>query len=108
MKYTFFFCLLFFFSDSFFSQKISFVAYSTTEGLPQSQVTAITQDSDGYLWVGTLGGLAKFNGKDFISYSSESGLLNNRISFLTMIDGVLWIGHQGGVSCFNNKTFTTV
>ena len=73
------------FSFQCFSQKYSFVSYSTTEGLPQSQVTSIVQDADGYLWVGTLGGLAKFNGKDFVTYSSQSGLLNNRIQLIIIV-----------------------
>ena len=87
------------------SQKVSFVEYSTSEGMPQSQVTAITQDSDGYLWIGTLGGLARFNGKNFVTFSSESGLLNNRISFLTLIEDEIWIGHEGGVTLYNGSAF---
>lgn len=84
------------------SQKYSFVSYSTEQGLPQSQVTAINQDSDGYLWVGTLGGVAKFGGGKFITYSSDEGLLNNRISSLEFIDNTLWIGHDGGISYIKN------
>lgn len=105
MKFVFCFLFLFFSFSQAIGQKYSFVSYNTTNGLPQSQVTSLTQDSDGYLWVGTLGGLAKFNGKDFVTYSTEEGLLNNRISFLTIIDNNLWIGHEGGVSCFNKSTF---
>ena len=86
-----------------FSQKYSFVAYSTEEGLPQSQVTAIGQGNDGYLWVGTLGGLAKFNGKEFITFSSHDGLWNNRIHFISSIDDVLWVGHDGGISLIDKK-----
>lgn len=95
------FCVL---SGSAFAQRYSFLTYNTEQGLPQSQVTSITQDDFGYLWVGTLGGLSKFNGKDFTSYSTEDGLLNNRITFLTFIDGELWIGHEGGVSRMGNKS----
>lgn len=85
------------------SQKYSFVAYSTEEGLPQSQVTAIGQGNDGYLWVGTLGGLAQFNGKEFITFSSHDGLWNNRVHFISTIDDVLWVGHDGGISLIENK-----
>lgn len=88
-----------------FAQKYSFIPYSTSEGLPQSQVSSLIQDDKGYLWVGTLGGLAKFNGGEFITYSSENGLLNNRISFLTIIDKKLWVGHEGGVSCLEGDKF---
>ena len=85
------------------SQKYSFVAYSTEEGLPQSQVTAIGQGNEGYLWVGTLGGLAQFNGKEFITFSSHDGLWNNRVHFISSIDDVLWVGHDGGISLIKNK-----
>lgn len=80
------------------AQRYSFLAYNSAQGLPQSQVRAIAQDQDGYLWVGTLGGLAKFNGKDFHTISTDNGLLNNRISFLCLIDNAIWVGHEGGVS----------
>ena len=63
-----------------FAQRYSFVQYSTEEGLPQSQVTSICQDDKGYLWVSTLGGLAKFNGDNFSTYSTGNGLLNNRVT----------------------------
>lgn len=99
---------LFFFLLSFLNgtaQNYSFISYSTSQGLPQSQVTSIVQDEEGYLWVGTLGGLARFNGQDFITYSSETGLLNNRISFLTFIDGDLWIGHEGGITSYTKSNF---
>jgi ligand-binding sensor domain-containing protein/two-component sensor histidine kinase len=89
--------------NALFGQKYLFTAYNAAEGLPQSQVTSITQDDDGYLWVGTLGGLARFNGSDFENFSTESGLLNNRITFLTVIKGALWIGHEGGVTRFENN-----
>lgn len=81
-----------------FSQRYSFLTYSTAEGLPQSQVTSITQDKQGYLWVGTLGGLAKFNGKTFTSYTTKDGLHNNKITFLNQSNNELLIGHEGGIS----------
>ncbi|MCR9171798.1 MAG: histidine kinase [bacterium] len=80
------------------SQKYSFVTYSTEEGLPQSQVNAIAQDKEGYLWIGTIGGLTRFNGEDFVPYTAREGLLNNRITSLVFIDNTLWVGHDGGIS----------
>ena len=92
------FLLFVVFSFAGFSQRYTFLTYSTAQGLPQSQVTSIAQDDRGYLWVGTLGGLSKFNGKDFETFTTDDGLLNNRITFITFIHGDLWIGHEGGVS----------
>lgn len=85
------------------AQKFSFLEFSNNVGLPQSQVLAITQDKEGYLWVGTLGGLAKFNGKKFTTFPLEQGLLNNRISCLAANGNEIWVGHQGGVSSIQGQ-----
>lgn len=85
------------------AQKYSFLSFSNNLGLPQSQVQAIAQDHEGYLWVGTLGGLAKFNGKRFSNFLLEQGLLNNRVSSLKVIGKQIWVGHQGGVSLIEGK-----
>lgn len=96
-------------STSFvFGQKYSFVTFSTEQGLPQSQVTAISQDDLGYLWVGTLGGLAKFNGNEFTTFSSNDGLLNNRVTTLNFFDQTLWVGHDGGISFIHNNEISNV
>ena len=42
-------------------------AWQTDDGLPQNSVYAITQTSDGYLWVGTREGLARFDGVRFVA-----------------------------------------
>lgn len=98
IRIVFTFCFFIFLIGSAWSQRYSFLSYNTAQGLPQSQVRSIAQDKDGYLWIGTLGGLAKFNGKDFHSYSTENGLLNYRVTFISFIDNILWIGHEGGIS----------
>ncbi|MEX2484810.1 MAG: two-component regulator propeller domain-containing protein [Brumimicrobium sp.] len=97
MKVTLAFLSLFVLSTSF-SQRYSFINYSTSEGLPQSQVNTIVQDSEGYLWLGTFGGLAKFDGNKFESFGKSDGLLNNRITHLEIIENELIVGHDKGVS----------
>lgn len=89
-------------SGSTIAQNYSFISYSNAQGLPQSQVQCITQDENGYLWVGTPGGLAIFNGKSFFPFPVENGLLNNRISSLQTIHTDIWVGHQGGISRIKN------
>lgn len=101
MKHLTLLALLLWFGTAF-GQSYSFLSYTTSDGLPQSQVQCIAQDNNGYLWVGTLGGLAKFNGKKFINYSVNDGLLNNRITTISMIGQKIWIGHEGGVSMIEN------
>lgn len=88
-----------------FSQSYSFTNYSIAEGLAQTQIKAITEDQNGYLWVGTLGGLSRFNGSSFYNFSTEDGLLNNRITALFPRGNELWIGHQGGISLYKGRKF---
>lgn len=80
------------------SQRFSFIQYNTNRGLPQSQVTSITQDNAGYLWVGTYGGLAKFDGTNFTKFGTSNGLLNNRITKISFINNELYIGHPQGIT----------
>jgi ligand-binding sensor domain-containing protein len=43
------------------------------EGLPEDTVQAMQQTPDGYLWIGTTGGLARFDGTRFLTYRRSSG-----------------------------------
>lgn len=88
------------------SQKYSFINYSIENGLPQSQVSSFTQDQNGYLWIGTMGGLAKFNGQSFFTFSTRNGILNNRISSLNYCHDSILIGHEGGFSIGKNDLFS--
>ena len=76
--------------------------WETADGLPQSTVTSITQTRDGYLWVGTLNGLACFDGNRFQIFDSLNmpGLRSNHITaLLADPEGGLWIGTaEGGAS----------
>jgi signal transduction histidine kinase/ligand-binding sensor domain-containing protein len=69
------------------------------DGLPQEFVQAITQTSDGYLWIGSLGGLVRFDGVRFTVFdpSNAPGLKDARIVALCPgRDGALWIGTAAG------------
>lgn len=97
------------FCSPLLAQKFSFIQYNTSKGLPQSQVNTITQDESGYIWVGTFGGLARFDGQNFKNYGRNNGLLNNRITKLEVIHGRLYIGHQQGISIKNSdNSFTSI
>jgi ligand-binding sensor domain-containing protein/signal transduction histidine kinase len=69
------------------------------DGLPQSRIQSLVQTPDGYLWVGTSGGLARFDGVRFTVFnrSNTPALLDDSILALcTGRDGSLWIGTEGG------------
>src|SRR5688572_5037182 len=68
--------------------------WQTDEGLPQNSVFAIAQTTDGYLWVGTHEGLARFDGVRFtvVEEPSAPELKQGWITaLLTASDGSLWI-----------------
>lgn len=73
--------------------------WHSDEGLPDNLVQAITQTRDGYLWVGTREGLARFDGDQFTIYNSKNTaqLKNSSITALCSDhNGTLWIGTDGG------------
>lgn len=74
-------------------------AWSTEEGLPQSSVHSIVQTADGYLWMATEGGLARFDGATFQTFdrSSQPAFTSNDVCCLATSGDVLWIGTADGV-----------
>jgi ligand-binding sensor domain-containing protein/signal transduction histidine kinase len=74
-------------------------SWQTDEGLPHNLVRSITQTPDGYLWVGTRVGLARFDGIRFTCFNAKNtpALASQNISALAVAqDGSLWIGTYGG------------
>ncbi len=78
------------------------------EGLPQSSAQAIARTPDGYLWIGTQEGLARFDGISFTVYDrdNEPALPSKYISTL-FVDhaGRLWIGTRDGIAVLENGRF---
>jgi signal transduction histidine kinase/ligand-binding sensor domain-containing protein len=86
------------------AQKYTFTHYDIEDGLIQSQVNKLSQDATHALWMGTLGGACRFDGRDFTSYSKENGLSSNFIyNVLCDKKNRTWIGSQYGIACIVNK-----
>jgi diguanylate cyclase (GGDEF)-like protein len=83
--------------------------FSTHDGLPQNSVNAMVQDRDGFLWLGTFGGLARFDGSEFTVYRSlaDSGPSSDRVlQLFEDARGQLWIGSEdAGVSVYRDGRF---
>lgn len=78
-------------------------------GLPQNTVQALAQTRDGYLWVGTEAGLARFDGVAFQVFdrSSIPALPSGDIRcLLAAPDGALWIGTGAGLEKWNGGAVT--
>jgi len=83
-------------------------AWGTEAGLPQNTVNAILQTQDGYLWLGTQGGLARFDGVRFTTYGLADGLPNVQVRVLYEDrKRDLWIATQGGLSRMRNGRIET-
>lgn len=83
--------------------------WSQEQGLPQDAVRAIAQTTDGYLWLGTDEGLARFDGYEFVSFNRERAAPpSSSISALAADpDGSLWIGSRSGLTHYKNGQFRT-
>jgi len=85
-------------------------AWTTESGLPQTSVYSIAQTSDGYLWVGTELGLARFDGARFTVFNQRNtpALPANYISrLLAARDGGLWVGTNSGLAHLKNGAWTS-
>ncbi|MET0655402.1 MAG: two-component regulator propeller domain-containing protein [Pseudoxanthomonas sp.] len=83
--------------------------WRTEDGLPQNSVNKILETSDGYLWVGTQAGIARFDGVNFsvFDHTNTPALHDDYISDLVEdTQGTLWIAtSNGGVSYFKKGVF---
>ena len=113
--YLFSFLFISIFSGSLNAQPTQFNHYAVNDGLAQSVVLCIFQDSDGFIWLGTQNGLSRFNGYEFVNYFNEPGnpvsLSNSWIYDISEDSaGNLYLATKGGLNKFNKKTgeFTLV
>ena len=89
---------LFFFSP-FFCQEFEFNQFGTEEGLPHYYTEYVFEDSKGFLWIGTLGGIVKYDGNEMEIFTTEDGLLSNNIITITEdTSGGIWIGTDNSLS----------
>lgn len=71
--------------------------WDTAHGLPQNTVNTMALGPRGFLWVGTFGGLARFDGTSFKTWSTEEGLTFPRVTAMDFDnDGNLWLGCTAG------------
>jgi signal transduction histidine kinase/ligand-binding sensor domain-containing protein len=88
-----------------------FKAWTAEDGLPQNIIRGMHQTPDGYLWIATLDGMARFGGAHFKVFNKGNtpGIVTNR--FNAMVggqDGDLWmVTESGRITRFHNDSFQT-
>jgi PAS domain S-box-containing protein len=100
---------LFFAFQLSLGQPLNFDHYAVENGVSQSYIICIFQDSEGYMWFGTQNGLNKFDGYSFESYfndPADSNSISNSWIFDIAEDrnGFLWVATKGGLNRFNKRT----
>jgi len=81
----------------------------TENGLPQNTVHSIAQTPDGYVWIGTEEGLARFDGVKFTIFDEKTSALKSNYIRALLADrhGILWIGTAEGLVRMQDGKFTT-
>src|SRR5216683_2132273 len=85
-------------------------AWRVQDGVFSGSPNAIAQTTDGYLWIGTQGGLLRFDGVRFVPWAPPDGQYlpsSNVTSLLGARDGSLWIGMEGGLSRWDKRDLTS-
>lgn len=78
-------------------------AWQTEDGLPQNTVNSIIQTRDGFLWVATNGGVARFDGTRFRNFGLKDGVKALQVLALAEDrDGAVWMGASGGLGRWQN------
>ena len=87
------------------SQHCNFRNFNLEDGLPQNSVYNIFQDDKGYIWLGTQGGVAIFDGIEFTDYNQIDGIAGNHVTKICQDKYKnIWLGHRyEGFTCINNE-----
>jgi ligand-binding sensor domain-containing protein/signal transduction histidine kinase len=89
---------------------LSFQSWQKEQGLLQGPIHALTQTHDGYIWLGTDDGLARFDGLHFFSFGMPDRVKGGPVT--TLLEdhrGALWIGtSDGGLIRWDNNRFITL
>lgn len=86
-------------------------SWSIQDGLPQITALCLAQDKDGYLWIGTQSGLARFDGVRFTNYLPQDTPALPAVWIRTLLsgsDGRLWIGTYKGLAVRSDGEFQPI
>ena len=72
--------------------------FGAAEGLRQPFIYCLLQDQQGYLWLGTAEGLVRYDGSEFVTFTTRNGLTDNFVTGLWQdpATGCLWVRHYQG------------
>lgn len=98
--------LIFWCSEIMQGQSLYYTEYDENQGLKNTHVNVVLQDPNGFLWIGTMDGLFKFDGSNF-SEVFFNDLNTDKAVYDIAIDDKqeIWIAGKNGVTSFNGSNF---
>ena len=88
------------------AETFPFRHYQVRDGLVQDQAFCAYQDPHGYIWIGTFGGLSRYDGQAFRNYSLRDGLPSSSIHAVYQDrQGRVWVGTPNGVALLQGERF---
>jgi len=86
----------------------SIQGWSSEQGLPSSKIRGIAETRDGYLWIATAQGMARFDGMHFTVFTRATNPELGGGGFYSVVeapDGTLWCGGDNGLFCWRDGHF---
>lgn len=96
-------------SFTLLATKVVLNPISQSDRLPSSTVYRVFQDSEGFIWLGTLDGLCRYDAYNMLVFRSDKSnpnlLTNNQITYLTEDDTRLFVGTRKGLNIIDKETY---
>lgn len=94
------------FGEVFAQTQPAIIKMNKSKDLPSGSVTSISQDKDGFIWIGTKSGLSRYDGSSFRLFNQQNGGLSANDVSAIYVDskGRMWVGTINGLNLFNNNT----
>jgi ligand-binding sensor domain-containing protein len=91
------------------AQHFTFKDYSEAQGLGNLNVRCLLQDRAGFLWVGTEGGIFRYDGTRFQGFAAKDGAPSNLVNSIAEDrSGTIWVGTSKGLTYFDGQVFHAV
>jgi len=82
--------------------------FTHIDGLVGNHVTALHQTPDGFLWIGTSQGVSRYNGEEFVNFTTNIGLVGNYVyDIISDASGSVWFATNNGVSRYDGQNFVS-
>ncbi len=80
------------------AERLPIRVLTIADGLPRNEVSAVFEDSRGFLWVGTSNGIARYDGRESVVFGVPEGLPSPYANSFAEVAGRLWIGTNDGLA----------